>query len=789
MRKITKLFSLLVFLLMSWTNVLAQSIFVQEKALRAEDLTDGKIVAFKAVSVTNQEWVNWAGPSTIQPVEQGLFTVETIDGGLILKRNSDNMYIGRNGDVIEFVAKENATVFTVTCPPLDGVEVSGTHEVVLPEWAIDGNYQVRFTNNGSFLNVQASQTGVPKYAAGKGSWSIFMIYDAENYAPSETVSLTFKLFNQNNVNFNTQTVTAYVGEIITPPSVDFMKIARVECNGSEMVLDENQGFTVTADMSEITCVYSDDLKFQTTTIVDGQFAENTKWYQLSIHNTNNRAYFKYNSETQIIDPIKTEDLNFYDDTQLWCFVGSASEGVQVYNKAAGPNVCVTFNTDNVALAESSEKSVWSLVKTRSTTVGFEDAFCLTNSGTYINYNSSANKIAYWSDNDDGSAIIAYSFADYVTSTLETMQAYLTLPEGTVGTPKAGFAAVKDAINAFETNPNKDTEDAVYTALNTDPIEFSSNEYYRIMTKGRNDQHYLLADTILSGALLDNSNAAQIWKFVSNGDNYNLLSQGVYTMTPAQSVTVETSEDVNKAQAFIIDPRTDSYAQFALKPALDENAFELHLAAGLDIVGWNGGGASSWYLIPATNIDIVIPESGYTTINYPFAIQKPGQISAYTGSVDYEKGIIDLKELENDVVPANTPVVLSATAGTYTLTILADNTDESLVSDLKGVLLPVVVDDGTTAYMLSQTEIDNAGFYPVDTTDKGQIVGANSAYLTVDSSLDIKTFVLNFDDGTGINHNILEQSEEIYYDLQGRAVKKPSKGIYVTKSGKKVLFIK
>ena len=87
MKKITQLFSLLVFLLTAWTSASAQSIFVQEKALKAEDLTNGKIIAFKAISVTNQEWINWGGTSTPQPTEAGSFTVETTDNGIVLKRN------------------------------------------------------------------------------------------------------------------------------------------------------------------------------------------------------------------------------------------------------------------------------------------------------------------------------------------------------------------------------------------------------------------------------------------------------------------------------------------------------------------------------------------------------------------------------------------------------------------------------------------------------------------------------------------------------------------------------
>lgn len=157
MKKITRLTTALFLLLTGWSQAIAQSIFVQEKALKAEDITAGKVIAFKGISNTNTEWVNWAGPSTTEATNEGIFTVEAADGGIILKRNTDGKYIGRNGDAIQFVDQAYAAIFTVSSPALDGTNVSGTHEVILPEWAVGQNYQIRFTNNDSFLNVQSAR--------------------------------------------------------------------------------------------------------------------------------------------------------------------------------------------------------------------------------------------------------------------------------------------------------------------------------------------------------------------------------------------------------------------------------------------------------------------------------------------------------------------------------------------------------------------------------------------------------------------------------------------------------
>ena len=68
------------------------------------------------------------------------------------------------------------------------------------------------------------------------------------------------------------------------------------------------------------------------------------------------------------------------------------------------------------------------------------------------------------------------------------------------------------------------------------------------------------------------------------------------------------------------------------------------------------------------------------------------------------------------------------------------------------------------------------------------IGANKAYLTKVAA-GIKAFTFDFGGTTGIDNPETAVEAEEYYDLQGRRVMNPTKGIYVTKSGKKVLFTK
>lgn len=74
-----------------------------------------------------------------------------------------------------------------------------------------------------------------------------------------------------------------------------------------------------------------DFPFALTTIVDGEFAENTQWYTMDIAA----------SSLHLVDTGDAEYMELsggvqeFTDAELWCFVGNATDGISIYNKQAG----------------------------------------------------------------------------------------------------------------------------------------------------------------------------------------------------------------------------------------------------------------------------------------------------------------------------------------------------------------------------------------------------------------------------------------------------------------------
>lgn len=135
--------------------------------------------------------------------------------------------------------------------------------------------------------------------------------------------------------------------------------------------------------------------------------------------------------------------------------------------------------------------------------------------------------------------------------------------------------------------------------------------------------------------------------------------------------------------------------------------------------------------------------------------------------------------------------LSGDAGTYELTTLESTTHNSL-NMLKGTLETTTVnatDGDYTNYKYTIVD-DVAAFYPLA---DNSTINAGKAYLQIPTSWlpaasEARTIGLRFDDSatTGIDENIgITDKDNAVYDLMGRKVKNPSKGLYIV-NGKKVL---
>ena len=174
----------------------------------------------------------------------------------------------------------------------------------------------------------------------------------------------------------------------------------------------------------------------------------------------------------------------------------------------------------------------------------------------------------------------------------------------------------------------------------------------------------------------------------------------------------------------------------------------------------------------------ISEAKYATLCLPFNFTIPEDVTAYTGEATNDG--VTLTPIEG-VVHANTGVIIySETPGTYTFTGSAETPATIGKNDLVGVTETTTIPEGS--YILALDTDDTAKFFEIDPTDKE--LAAYKAYLTIpDGITPSKALAIRRGDATGIR-TIEAQAVNQYFDLMGRKVQNPERGIYIL-NGKKV----
>lgn len=178
---------------------------------------------------------------------------------------------------------------------------------------------------------------------------------------------------------------------------------------------------------------------------------------------------------------------------------------------------------------------------------------------------------------------------------------------------------------------------------------------------------------------------------------------------------------------------------------------------------------------------------YATLAAPVALNIPTGVKAYTVTVDEAQETAILEEV-NGVIPAGTAVILKKESdeSSFDFTYAPEGSTENSNS-LVGVYKATNVAADINAYILGNGS-KGIGFYQMSADDR--TLGANKAYLALSATMNHVRSITIGGPTTGIEDAVAEGVEaEEYYDLQGRRVMNPVKGIYVTKSGKKVIFNK
>ena len=210
-----------------------------------------------------------------------------------------------------------------------------------------------------------------------------------------------------------------------------------------------------------------------------------------------------------------------------------------------------------------------------------------------------------------------------------------------------------------------------------------------------------------------------------------------------------------------------------------------------VATWSGNADAGnyWQFIKVTEVPLTIAANDYTTLCLPFNVQLPegSAVKAYYASAA-AGDVLKLTEITG-IIPANQGVILQNTGAAEAAINLTITTDEATTLDgnrLEGVTAKREGYDVKSNYVLADGK-KGIGFYKANFT----AITANKAYLPVTNVQNAQGVMMAFsfgDEVTGIdNVNVAAPAAKKYYDLQGRRVLYPAKGIFVTEDGQKVLF--
>lgn len=400
------------------------------------------------------------------------------------------------------------------------------------------------------------------------------------------------------------------------------------------------------------------------------------------------------------------------------------------------------------------------------------------------------------------------------------------------TDETKVSAFNTAYESFTANSNGTTYRELETALselkatnttNNSPV---SGHYYTI-TSAQDTSYKVYADYTNSKAIAstDQTNTVpSLWTFVStevpstftNSNSHTFyLIKGANDESTALSLCAWNTQpqlvESSNAYPYVImsssttatgdNSNNSNYVSIANAVSLQTFNSEKSALDGT-LAGYNGGALNSgslssyngtgnyynnWYVQEATEIPITVSAVGYATVNLPFAISLDG--TGLTANIATEGDtLVTLSAIENGIVPANTPVILTSgltEAQTFTATILYDNTDSPLSgNDLQGTLTPATIAADAKAYILKDGT-HGIGMYLVN-SETDRTIPANKAYLgstsVTENTAAMKEF--NFGHSTGIS-TVQSDKSDTYYDLQGHRVLFPVHGVYVKGNGQKV----
>lgn len=571
--------------------------------------------------------------------------------------------------------------------------------------------------------------------------------------------------------------------------------------------------TVTAGTTE----YSVDCTW------DGPFAisesvQNATWYAVGLHtapyylhNTEGAESMTLAAEQQTIDASTIEAF----DAQMWCFVGNPFDGFKIYNKAAGEGKILSSSTtmsgngggtypilvDEASLPEGNN-TTWDVMP--STKISDVNGFYIAQHGIAANkMNRQGEKLTYWTGGADaGSTFRALNITDlYKTEIAPDLREEAQGENVGMFTPDA-ISAHREAINSLDNGTGTPEQ---YVEVYNARTKIIPGNYYRIVSgysqfetqQGVKKAIYNDGTSNIKWGSLDMADADFIFqieeadeagKYLIKNANRDLYMAGVKGLLDTKENAISGSGAISLVQLI----PGEFNIEFG-NGTMHAESHQSGAGTGGALVQWDGGeeSGSSWCIVPATTLDVTmntVDNETWATLYLPFSVKVPESVTAYTGT-QKDENTVGLTDVKDGIIPAQTGVVLKGTATTCPLTLTNDAVAPVEGNIFTGTCLPISVTPETLEnyYVLSTLEGVIGLYWPQEGTTA---LAANKAYIdnTPAAGAAGYRFVFGDDTTVGINGAQFGQpSDAPYYDLSGRRVAQPAKGIYIH-NGKKV-FIK
>lgn len=358
----------------------------------------------------------------------------------------------------------------------------------------------------------------------------------------------------------------------------------------------------------------------------GTWAPNTTWYKMSLK----KKYVTAFSADVTGNLYAKQATEVSGEGALWCIVGNAETGYKLYNMFAGPNKPMTLTNmanDGAGHAQlvEGEGTLLNIDKKDGSEGFYVKPFDSDNQWVNERGGYFSNWVSGWGLGDPGSAIRFYAVADVdadiakgITDLKSTLTSNIKKAEGLKGEGLGYYLqSTIDAAKSVAENTEAKTAD-VWNAINAlTPNQPQAGVLYRIVSAypGFEEKQKVKKGVYTDGAGLywadvDTKNPTQYWMFEpANGGCFYLknaiLHNYVYaanSMSEGKDRMVEISWPVNADGVPVANLRTGTDAPFhALNHG--SGAYKGSSLTGYGNFGTETGGASAWYIIPASLDDV------------------------------------------------------------------------------------------------------------------------------------------------------------------------------------------